>query len=38
MDLQTRKEDLIEYLLELQDEAVFQRIEGIINKTNRCIQ
>lgn len=33
MDLQTRKEDLIEYLLELQDEAVFQRIEGIINKT-----
>jgi hypothetical protein len=33
MDLQTRKEHLIEYLLGLQDETVFQRIEDSINKT-----
>ena len=33
MDLQTRKKHLIEYLLGLQDETVFQRIEDSINKT-----
>jgi len=33
MDLQTRKLNLIEYLIGLQDEKVFQRIEDSINKT-----
>ncbi|MCF8347451.1 MAG: hypothetical protein K9G61_01440 [Bacteroidales bacterium] len=35
MDLNTRKEHLIEYLLELQDETIFERIEDSINKTRR---
>ncbi|MDP2722025.1 MAG: hypothetical protein Q8O72_04650 [Bacteroidales bacterium] len=33
MDLQTRKLNLIEYLIGLQDEKIFQRIEDSINKT-----
>lgn len=36
MDLQTRKEYLIEYLLELQDETIFERIEDSINKTRQA--
>ena len=33
MDLQTRKLNLIEYLIGIQDEKIFQRIEDSINKT-----
>ncbi|NOU48175.1 MAG: hypothetical protein HOO86_14095 [Bacteroidales bacterium] len=33
MDLQTRKLNLIEYLIGLQDEKIFQKIEDSINKT-----
>jgi hypothetical protein len=33
MDLQTRKLNLIQYLIELQDEKIFQRIEESINMT-----
>ncbi len=33
MDLQTRKLNLIEHLIRLQDEKIFRRIEEIINKS-----
>jgi len=33
MDLQTRKLNLIQYLIGLQDEKILQRIEDSINKT-----
>lgn len=33
MDLQTRKLDVIEFLIGLQDEALFGQIEQIINQT-----
>jgi predicted transcriptional regulator len=36
MDLQTRKAHLVEYLLGLQDEATFKRIEDSINKTRHA--
>ncbi|MBU3927999.1 MAG: hypothetical protein KKB74_09345 [Bacteroidetes bacterium] len=36
MDLKTRKEHLIEYLLGLQDETIFERIEDSINKTRQA--
>lgn len=36
MDLKTRKEHLIEYLLGLQDEKIFERIEDSINKTRQA--
>ncbi len=33
MDLQTRKLNLIEHLIQLQDENIFRRIEELINKS-----
>ena len=33
MDLQTRKLNLIEHLIRLQDEKIFSRIEELINKS-----
>ena len=33
MDLQTRKLNLIEHLIRLQDEKIFRRIEELINKS-----
>ncbi len=34
MDLQTRKLNLIEHLIRLQDEKIFRRIEELINKSS----
>ena len=34
MDLQTRKLNLIEHLIRLQDENIFRRIEELINKSS----
>jgi len=36
MDLKTRKKHLIEYLLGLQDETIFERIEDSINKARQA--